>query len=139
MIETILGGIVVLALFLFTVYGLPKFGYRMRGKRISKIILLSGNSSIKYDAKDGILEINGCTAVAEMGEMTIDPETTTPAWEGRKEEIRGLKPSRMDLDLPCNCNDCKNYKGLIISTKEPIDFTGKITGGHGGSETKNRL
>lgn len=33
MFETILGGILVLALFLFTVYVLPKWGYNLSGKR----------------------------------------------------------------------------------------------------------
>ena len=34
MFETILGAIFILGLFLFTAYGLPKMGYRIRGKRI---------------------------------------------------------------------------------------------------------
>jgi len=36
MFETILGAIFILGLFLFTVYGLPKMGYRIRGKRFTK-------------------------------------------------------------------------------------------------------
>lgn len=36
MFETILGAIFILGLFLFTAYGLPKMGYRIRGKRLIK-------------------------------------------------------------------------------------------------------
>lgn len=27
----------------------------------------------------------------------------------------------MDLDLPCNCENCKNYKGPIFSLKKPLE------------------
>lgn len=33
MFETILGAIFILGLFLFTAYGLPKMGYKVKGKR----------------------------------------------------------------------------------------------------------
>ena len=33
MFETILGAIFIFGLFLFTAYGLPKMGYKMKGKR----------------------------------------------------------------------------------------------------------
>ncbi len=35
-IQIVLGGIFIIGLFLFTVYGLPKLGFKIRGKRISK-------------------------------------------------------------------------------------------------------
>lgn len=50
MFETILGGIFIISLFLFTAYGLPKMGYRIGGKRIYR------------DYK---------------GKLTIHPDTTT--------------------------------------------------------------
>lgn len=36
MFETILGAIFIIGLFVFTVYGLPKIGYRVIGKRFTK-------------------------------------------------------------------------------------------------------
>lgn len=51
MVETIIGAIFILSLFLFTAYGLPKLGYKIRGKRIYR------------DYK---------------GKLTINPDTTTP-------------------------------------------------------------
>lgn len=36
MFETILGAIFIIGLFVFTVYGLPKLGFRVRGKRFDK-------------------------------------------------------------------------------------------------------
>lgn len=49
MLEIILGGIGILVLFLFTVYGLPKLGWRVRGRRF-----ISAREKMNFCMENGL-------------------------------------------------------------------------------------
>ena len=56
MIETILGAIFIIGLFLFTIYGLPKMGYKVRGKRfVHDWGKTESNDWVRYERGNSII------------------------------------------------------------------------------------
>lgn len=93
MFETILGAIFIIGLFVFTVYGLPKLGFRIRGKRVMS----------NYIPKECAKNFHLTSTIFKLPKNTVLTETN----------------DHNDSECSCHCHNRKGgCSGKIEDNKE---------------------